>query len=195
MRWAFKEWAVIVDALGRGQQIIILRKGGLREGRRGFSLEQTEFWLFPTFFHQQRDLVLSEARTRFDEIAPDFPSAPVVRLQFFARVADCQRLASLASAQSLRGQHVWREEVIAKRFESGREKQIHALALRIFRLPAPVELPLRPKYSGCKSWIELELEINTSLATPVLDEVSFSAKLAAFRAALGSRKSCNSTAN
>ena len=32
MRLAFKEWAIIVDALGRGEQILILRKGGLQEG-------------------------------------------------------------------------------------------------------------------------------------------------------------------
>jgi hypothetical protein len=29
MRIAFKEWAVVVDALGRGDQIIILRKGAV----------------------------------------------------------------------------------------------------------------------------------------------------------------------
>ncbi len=36
VRVAFKEWTVVVDALGRGDQIIILRKGGLSEGRDGF---------------------------------------------------------------------------------------------------------------------------------------------------------------
>ncbi len=29
MRIAFKEWMIVVDALGRGEQIIILRKGGI----------------------------------------------------------------------------------------------------------------------------------------------------------------------
>jgi UDP-N-acetylglucosamine 2-epimerase (non-hydrolysing) len=28
---AFKEWAVVVDALGRGEQTLILRKGGIQE--------------------------------------------------------------------------------------------------------------------------------------------------------------------
>ena len=48
MRTAFKEWAIVVDALGRGAQILILRKGGLREGSGGFRLEQRQFLLFPT---------------------------------------------------------------------------------------------------------------------------------------------------
>ena len=34
---AFKEWAVIVEALGQGEQIVILRKGGIAEGRRRIS--------------------------------------------------------------------------------------------------------------------------------------------------------------
>ena len=38
----------MIDALGRGEQIIILRKGGIHEGRGGFQVDQPEFWLFPT---------------------------------------------------------------------------------------------------------------------------------------------------
>ena len=37
MSIAFKEWAIICEALGAGVQSIILRKGGIHEGREGFS--------------------------------------------------------------------------------------------------------------------------------------------------------------
>jgi hypothetical protein len=30
----FKDWAIVCEALGRGRQSIILRKGGIGEGRR-----------------------------------------------------------------------------------------------------------------------------------------------------------------
>ncbi|SVB17570.1 uncharacterized protein METZ01_LOCUS170424, partial [marine metagenome] len=36
---AFKEWGVVVEALGRGEQIVILRKGGIAEGDSGFRAE------------------------------------------------------------------------------------------------------------------------------------------------------------
>ena len=49
---AFREWAPVVDALGRGEQIIILRKGGIRENRGEFLVDHREFWLFPTQFHE-----------------------------------------------------------------------------------------------------------------------------------------------
>jgi hypothetical protein len=184
VRWAFKEWAIIVDALGRGEQILILRKGGLREGRDGFTVHQIEFWLFPTLFHQQSAAVLPPAQKRFDEIAAELPSAPFVWLQFFARVADWHRLQSLRAAQQLKGQHIWRDEIIAERFDWGREKQIHALALRVFQLPKPVELPMRPEYGGCKTWIELERALSTEGAQPVLGDEAFSKKLARFRSAI-----------
>src|SRR5213082_2938121 len=49
----FKEWSLVCDALGRGRQSVILRKGGIAEGRGGFSFRHREFFLFPTFFHEQ----------------------------------------------------------------------------------------------------------------------------------------------
>jgi hypothetical protein len=184
MRVAFKEWAVIVDALARGEQIIILRKGGLREGPGGFQVEHPEFLFFPTLFHQQRDSVLPAAQQRFDEIAPNFPPPTILRLEYFGRVAAWQRLESLSAAEALRGQHIWRDEVIAERFDWGRDRAIHALAARVFRLPTAIDLPMLKSYGGCKSWIELEKEIDTNGAQPVLDEGAFSKKLERFTLAV-----------
>ena len=184
MRAAFKEWAVVVDALGRGGQIIILRKGGISEGRGGFKMEHPQFLLFPTLFHQQRESVTTAAQTRYDEIAPHFAGPDKMRLEFFAEAVVVKQLMSLADANSLRGQHVWREEVIAQRFDWGRDKSIFALAVRVFRLLQTVELPMRPEYGGCKSWIELAQEVATDAAQPVLSDKMFKDKLNQFRAQL-----------
>lgn len=184
MRTAFKEWAVIVDALGRGDQILILRKGGISEGRGGFKVEYPHFLFFPTLYHQQRESVLPAAQARFDVIQPAFPPPDRLHIQYCAEVVDWRRLESLAAAERLQGQHVWRPEVIAERFDWGKEKAIYALALRVFRLPKLVDLPLLPAYGGCKSWIELDAEIAMDDAQPVLQEAEFTKKLGQFRAAL-----------
>ena len=184
MRVAFKEWAVVVDALLRGEQIVVLRKGGLREGRGGFQIEHPEFLLFPTLFHQQRQAVLPAAQARFDKIAPHWAPAETLRVEGFARVIDWRRLESLEEAGQLRGQHIWRDEVIAERFEWGRDQHIHALAVRVFRLDRPVEWPMRPAYGGCKSWVELEEEVPITAARPALAEADFAALLARFQKAL-----------
>lgn len=185
MRIAFKEWAVIIDALGHGRQIIILRKGGISEGRGGFKIDYPEFLLFPTLFHQQRDSVLPEAQARYDQIANQFPAADVLRLEYVCHVTAWRRVEDLASAQRLLGQHVWKPEVIAERFEWGKNKEIYALAVRTLRLARKVELPMLPAYGGCKSWIEIDQEIDVTGATPVLSDEDFQSKLRAFETALG----------
>src|SRR5438132_2169678 len=135
MRIAFKEWTIVVHMLGRGEQIIILRKGGMSEGSGGFQVGHPRFLLFPTLFHQQRESVVPSAQKRFDEIASNFPAKERVWLEFFCEVAACQRLDSLTAAERLRDQHIWRDELIAQRFDWGRERNIYALAVRVFRLP------------------------------------------------------------
>ena len=184
MRTAFKEWAVVVDSLGRGDQIIVLRKGGIAEGRDGFQIEHSEFLLFPTLYHQQRDLVIPSAQARYDELAPLLPGPDIVRLEYFARVAASRRLECLSDAESLRGQHCWRDEVIADRFEWGRSENIFAIGLRVHRLPLRIELPMTPAYGGCRSWIELEKDVPLTGSQPVLDSVQFDQKLARFLGAL-----------
>jgi hypothetical protein len=182
MRIAFKEWAVIADALGTGRQIVILRKGGISEGRDGFQVDHPEFLLFPTLFHQQRESVLPEAQARFDQL--ELPAADVLRLEYLCRIVAWRRIESLADAQRLEGQHVWKPEVIAERFDWGRSKAIFALAVRTYRMPNRIDLPMSPAYGGCKSWIELEQEVDVSAAQAALSDAEFAERLKRFEGSL-----------
>ena len=49
---ALKEWAVTSAALGRGDQIIMMRKGGIREDGRHFKIEHNAFLLYPGLYHE-----------------------------------------------------------------------------------------------------------------------------------------------
>jgi hypothetical protein len=186
MRFAFKEWAVVVDALGRGDQIIILRKGGISEEPGGFKVDHPDFLLFPTRFHQQRESVLPRAQERYDGIAPHFPPPDLLRMEYHATVADWKILHDLDQARSLRGQHIWKDQVIEERFDWGKAKCIVALAVRVYRLEAPVETPMLPAYGGCKSWIEIDPDIGVNRDRPVLSDEAFGKQLARFRDALRS---------
>ena len=181
MRMAFKEWGVVVDALGSGEQIVVLRKGGIAEGREGFQVEHEKFWLFPTRFHQQAEGVVESAQIRFSGL--DWPEESMVRVEYFAEVKAVEKLESLTVAERLRGQHIWRDEVIADRFDWGQDEGIYAIAVRVSRLAEPVELPMIPAYGGCKSWVQLQSELPLA-KNPVLNEKEFEGKLAAFRTAL-----------
>src|SRR6266540_6028219 len=184
MQTAFKEWAIVVDALARGEQILILRKGRIRESRGGFRLEHPRFFLFPTLFHQQRESVTAPAQARYDQIAPHLPPPEFVRIECFAEVAAWRQLDSFSAVEALRGKHCWRDEVLAERFDWGRAGNIFALAVRVHRLPHGIELPMLPVYGGCKSWVEFERDVPTTGAQPVLAQPAFDQKLNQFLAAL-----------
>ena len=80
----FKEWALVCDALGTGKQTVIIRKGGIAEGRDGFAFRHREFFLFPTFFHEQVE------RVRVAD--PTLPEPPPgeVEIRYFARVEEAR---------------------------------------------------------------------------------------------------------
>ncbi len=184
MRTAFKEWSIVVDALGRGEQILILRKGGIAEGRGGFKPEHERFLLFPTLFHQQRESVVPAAQARYDMIAPGLPGPETLGLEFTAEAVFVRQLQSLVEAERLKGLHIWRDELVAERFDWGRDKSLYVMAARIRRLPQRIDLPMLSAYGGCKSWIETVVDVDDSEAVPVLSGAEFAAKLAAVEKAL-----------
>ena len=54
---AFKEWAVSCAAMQSGEQILLIRKGGIREDGGTFTIADTEFFLMPTYEHQDAGII------------------------------------------------------------------------------------------------------------------------------------------
>lgn len=173
--YAFKEWAVVVDALGTGRQTILLRKGGIEEASGGFRAEHKEFFLYPTYEHESEENLVPQARGRLRNILRDVPEGKTretVPIQFYAILENDLTVSSLEALKKLARHHVWSARAVEKRFLWGREHGLHLLVARIFRLPEPYALKVKPSYRGCKSWVSLEEEIPTGGAHPVLrDEV------------------------
>ncbi len=186
MNIAFKEWAIVVEALGQGAQTVVIRKGGIHESGGRFNLEHNEFLLFPTQFHQQREWVTREAQHRFDQ--PPFPLnvGGNVPIAYAARVIAAAEVHDLGAIKRLRNLHIWSEELLAQRFAWNEEPMVHALFLEVSRLCSPIDLPMKPAYSGCKSWIELETPVDTSNSTSVLSPSLLQENLLVFTDALRS---------
>src|SRR5579871_5407973 len=137
---AFKEWAVICQALGEGRQALILRKGGIAEERGEFRLEHTRFWLYPTYVHQQRDGIKPEALPLLEQAEANRPTPGTLRLSHFAEVAGVYCVRDLASALRLDGLHLWSARTVASRFEY-RRPGLYVLPVRVHRAAQPLELP------------------------------------------------------
>jgi hypothetical protein len=184
---AFKEWHVIVEALGAGEQIVILRKGGLSEGHAGFQIEASRFWLFPTHFHAHSLKTKPEAarwfpRSRSSSEAPvgtGVPPTGSALLCYFAHVVHSAFLTDWAAVVRLDPHHFWTEATVRERFDWSKPAGLHALVVRVHTLATSLSLPLTSAMSGCKSWIDLPCDLDAYPSTPVLSDEIFAARSAA----------------
>jgi hypothetical protein len=157
----FKEWALVCEALGRGEQKILLRKGGIAEGRDGFGFRHSEFFLFPTFFHEQ----VVKVRTPGAEI----PAARQgeIEIRYFAKLEAQKEITSWSVAAALEPFHILQESVVRERFEY-KGAGLHVALVRVFRLEPGWVLTDKPAYGGCKSWVELPEYPTEMRSEPVL---------------------------
>jgi hypothetical protein len=169
LRHAFKEWAVMCRALAEGRQALILRKGGIAEPTGAFEIEQTRFWLFPTYVHQQKVGLKERAWPLLDQVEADKPPAGIVRLTDFAEVDGIYSLRALPPALLLSHLHLWSNETVTKRF-AYRVPGLMVLVVRVWRAAEPFELADTAYYQGCRSWVELDRDLPTDGATAVLTE-------------------------
>jgi hypothetical protein len=164
--FAFKEWTLICDALGRGAQSLIIRKGGIAEGRDGFRFKHADFLLFPTLFHEQ----VAKLRLPSDTPWPAAGADGQHVITLAAHVDWTEDVTDWAKVQALAPFHLWTEAEILKRFQQDDQPGVSVAFVRIQRLSEPLVFPDAPKYGGCRSWIDLpELPAETTLA-PVLDD-------------------------
>ncbi|GAB6935239.1 MAG: DUF1802 family protein [Calditerricola sp.] len=182
---ALKEWAVAVNALGEGKQILLMRKGGIHEETREFRLEEQSFYLYPTYFHQKKALVKPEFHGDLEAtLAAVSPEQTTVRLAYFAEVVDDIETLDEAAIGRLMPYHIWTETFAQDRLHWKKTKPLHVLLVRTYRLRQPVEIPVRPEYEGCKSWLYIPDPLPAGEGDPVLDDAAFAAQCEAVRRAL-----------
>jgi hypothetical protein len=170
---ALKEWQVVCSALESGRQILLLRKGGIFEAKRGFEAKHREFLLFPTYLHQQRGMVKDEALAGL-QVRADEPAQ--VRIAAAGVVTDIVRVESRGQIDKLDEQHIGTPPLIDMRFNYKPNNPLYLLLVRAYRLPEPVTIDNTPAYAGCISWVPLDRAIEiggVEAATAVLDDAAY----------------------
>jgi hypothetical protein len=183
-RTALKEWAVLVDAMARGDIIAMIRKGGIREQRAGFSVRHERFLLYPTFFHEKANDVAPRFLSHLDAVHVRRPDDGTIRIEYVADVLGVWEVASLDSLRAIDGAHGLAWSAVESRFHYKNRPGVQVVVVRVSRLPEAVVVPETRRYLGCVSWVELDEGIDVSNATPVLDDTSLLMRLAALRNAL-----------
>jgi hypothetical protein len=165
MNCAFKEWALVCEALGGGLQSLIVRKGGIAEGRDGFSFREKEFFLFPTWFHEQI------SRTRLPESTP-LPEEPgeELEIRYAATIEWCGMVDDWEKVRALESLHVLAEAVVEERFKYEEAPGVHIAFVRVFRLDPPHRLKNEKIYGGCRSWVDLPEPGECAMVSVISDE-------------------------
>jgi hypothetical protein len=150
MNIGFKEWALVCEELAAGRQSIILRKGGIAEGREGFRFQHADFLLFPTLFHEQ----VAKLKLPADTPLPSLSSGQHT-LTHRVTVEWTRDLTDWDQIQRLDPFHSWTEQVIRERFEYEEKRMVSLAFVRVRRLTGPLVFPDAPQYGGCRSWVRI----------------------------------------
>jgi hypothetical protein len=172
---ALKEWAGVVAALESGQQILLLRKGGIAEPEGSLSVEHPWFWIYPTHSHE----ATQGLRPGIEPAAPhgaDFGSG----ISLLAQLVGKLRLADFAVVEALSDWHGWTAETIEKRYRY-RSPGLWMLVLRVWRRRSPVEPPMDPAHVGCQSWVMFDPPLAVGECQPVVPTVEFDARVERLR--------------
>lgn len=180
---ALKEWAVVVQSLAAGKQILLLRKGGLYERQGKFSTEPTEFFFFPTYVHQMEQGVTTSAEGELQAVLAVRPPEDQLLIRHYASVAEVRYLDDREQLSALEGLHCWTTDSVAKRF-AYKTPGLHLFLLRVYQLPQTYTLPMLKRYAGCRSWVELGESLPTAGAIPMMSEDSFAQQVRCIKAAL-----------
>lgn len=165
---ALKEWSATIDALASGDQLFLLRKGGIRETNRHFELANRRFLLYPTHFHEAHTLLKPEFQRL---IEPQSKGAQDnVSFKAWAEVVDVFSIDRAEHLKLLFDSHVWTEKFVAKRIAWKPRHAASLIFLRTLVLSDPVSIPVEPHHKGCKSWVDIEPAVDIRGSVPVLNE-------------------------
>jgi len=169
-----------VKALLEGEQIIDVRKGGLREDGRHFSVRASRLWLYPTFEHQKSDLLKAAYRPSLEQVLTTEPSDRAVRIEGWADVVGVATISEPAELEALTSKFIFSLDYVAERLQWKRRDPLWVLALRVHRLAEPITLPYRDEYGGCTSWVDLDglpADPASLPSEPALSDTAFAARL------------------
>jgi hypothetical protein len=184
-RTALKEWAVLVDAMARGDIVAMVRKGGIREQRSGFEVRHERFLLYPTYFHENMDDLAERFRPLLAKSHERRPAPGTIRIEHLAEVVAVWNVTDLSALQDASHEHGLAPVAVESRFHYRGKPHVRVIAMRTLALARPAEAAEASRYSGCVSWLELDADVAVHGARPVIAEADLQSRLDALRGILG----------
>jgi hypothetical protein len=176
---AYKEWAVIIRALLEGEQVLDVRKGGLREDGRHFGVQSSRVWLYPTTEHQRPEL-LKPAYRHTIELSSGSPVGEPITIPGWADIVGVATFTDPEQLARLDSKLIWTFDYAESRLNWKKRDPLWVLVLRVYRLRDPLTVPWDEDYGGCTSWVDLAgLPDDPSElpSEPALSDTAFDARI------------------
>jgi hypothetical protein len=162
---ALKEWASVIEALESGDQVVLIRKGGLAD--QTFGVEASRFYLFPTNYH---------------DAGGGEPSH--VRITHWAEVVKTWQIRDSELLPRLEALTILDRDAIDTRYRFRPDQAINVIAVRAYRLAKPADVAMKAEYAGCKSWVSVDEEVDIDGSLPALREDEMQSRITAIDALL-----------
>jgi hypothetical protein len=172
---ALKEWNVAVNALAGGRTIVLLRKGGIREQAGQFHVSDKQVLLYPTFEHQQPDLLKPDFASQVKIVESGWHPENI-RIASWAEITDVFLVAWEPAIKALFPYHIWNEKFVGDRLKWKQNQPIYILLLRAYRFAEIAEIQYISEYGGCRSWIDLASPISLEGSEAVLSDGEYIAR-------------------
>lgn len=174
---ALKEWATVLEAIRRGEQLILIRKGGLIEPGAAFELVANAFVFYPTFEHQAVNYLRDPYRGSFEEVVRRRAPEGQVRFELFGQAVRSVASSDPMIVERLAPFHIYNEAFLSQRLKWQPDQPLVIVVVRAFQLREPQLVSVDPAYAGCKSWVTLASPVPVAEAQPVLDDAAFERRL------------------
>lgn len=182
---ALKEWAITVRALAEGQQILLLRKGGIHEEGKDFRVIHPEFLLYPTYEHQREDLLKPEHQPGLTKLLANSPNRETITFSHWAKVEEVIEVEEQEKVDDLSPHYIWTQAYAQSRLHWKPMLPLSVMLLRVYRMEQPVSVPFLPEYGGCTSWVDIIPRINLGNLQPVLTDQEFQRQVDEIKGSLG----------
>ena len=182
---ALKEWAVTVEAMAKGDQVLLLRKGGIHEDGKDFRVIHREFLFYPTYLHQKEDLLQPAYQPVLRKLLEQPQDNDRITFSYWARAEELLEISEQEKVDNLESHHIWTTAYAQSKLHWKPMLPMSVLFLRIYKLEQPATVPYLPEYGGCTSWVEVLSDVNLGRMEPVLNDAEFQRRCDDIKRSLG----------
>jgi len=182
---ALKEWAVTVDAMAKGDQVLLLRKGGIHEDGKDFRVVHREFLFYPTYLHQTEDLLQPAHQPALRKLLEQPQDEDRITFSHWAKAEEVLEISEQEQVDNLEPHYIWTAAYAQSKLHWKPMLPLSVLLLRVYKLEQPVTVTYLPEYGGCTSWVEVLSDVNLGKMKPVLDDGDFQRRVDEIKGSLG----------